>query len=92
KHVATPRDGVELPVPIGYEISGVVTAIGPVTRIGSGEVSLGDEVIAFRVRGGFATELTVPAEKAFSKPTTLTHAEAANLLLAGTTAAEMLHV
>jgi NADPH:quinone reductase-like Zn-dependent oxidoreductase len=92
KHVATPRDGVELPVPIGYEISGVVTAIGPDTRIGSGEVSLGDEVIAFRVRGGFATELTFPAEKAFAKPTTLTHAEAANLLLAGTTAAEMLHV
>ncbi|WP_312167736.1 NADP-dependent oxidoreductase [Microbacterium sp.] len=92
KHVATPRDGVDLPVPIGYEISGVVTAIGPDTRIGSGEVSLGDEVIAFRVRGGFATELTVPAEKAFAKPTTLTHAEAANLLLAGTTAAEMLHV
>ncbi|MCI1019957.1 NADP-dependent oxidoreductase [Microbacterium sp. C5A9] len=92
KHVATPRPGVELPVPIGYEISGVVTAIGPDTRIGSGEVSIGDEVVAFRVRGGYATQLTLPAEKAFAKPTTLTHAEAANLLLAGTTAAEMLSV
>lgn len=92
KHVATPRAGVELPVAIGYEISGVVTAIGPDTRIGSGEVSIGDEVVAFRVRGGYATQLTLPAEKAFAKPTTLTHAEAANLLLAGTTAAEMLYV
>jgi len=92
KHVATPRTGVELPVPIGYEISGVVTAIGPDTRIGSGDVSIGDEVVAFRVRGGYATQLTLPAEKAFAKPTTLTHAEAANLLLAGTTAAEMLSV
>lgn len=92
KHVATPRTVVELPVPIGYEISGVVTAIGPDTRIGSGDVSIGDEVVAFRVRGGYATQLTLPAEKAFAKPTTLTHAEAANLLLAGTTAAEMLSV
>ena len=92
KHVAAPRDGVALPVPIGYEISGVVTAIGPDTRIGSGLVELGDEVIAFRVQGGYATEITIPAEKAFAKPAALTHAEAANLLLAGTTAAEMLHV
>lgn len=92
KHVAAARPGVELPVPIGYEVSGEITAIGADTKIGSGEAAVGDEVIAFRVSGGYATELTIPAEKAFSKPTTLTHAEAANLLLAGTTAAEMLSV
>lgn len=92
KHVAAPRPGVELPVPIGYEVSGEITAIGPDTTIGSGAVAVGDEVIAFRVHGGYATELTIPAEKAFAKPTTLTHPEAANLLLAGTTAAEMLAV
>lgn len=92
KHVASARPGIELPVAIGYEISGEVVAIGPDTRIGSGEVAIGDEVLAFRVHGGYATALTFPAEKAFHKPASLTHPEAANLLLAGTTAAEMLAV
>jgi len=92
KHVAAPRPGVEMPVPIGYEVSGVLTAIGPDTGIVTGAASVGDEVIAFRVRGGYATELTVPAQKVLRKPAALTHPEAANLLLAGTTAAEMLQV
>lgn len=92
KHVAGPRPGVELPVAIGYEVSGVISAIGPDTTIGSGPAEIGDEVIAFRVSGGYATALTIPAEKAFAKPTPLSHPEAANLLLAGTTAAEMLAV
>lgn len=92
KHVATARSGLEFPVPIGYEISGEITAIGPDTAIGSGPAQVGDEVIAFRIRGGYATEINIPAEKAFAKPATLTHAAAANLLLAGTTAAEMLAV
>ncbi|MDN3445326.1 NADP-dependent oxidoreductase [Microbacterium sp. APC 3901] len=92
KHVASARSGAQLPVPIGYEVSGRISAIGPDTRIGSGEAAVGDEVIAFRVRGGYATELAVPAEKVFAKPTPLSHPEAANLLLAGTTAAEMLWV
>ncbi|QMU98345.1 NADP-dependent oxidoreductase [Microbacterium esteraromaticum] len=92
KHVATARAGIQLPVPIGYEVSGVVTAVGPDTEIVTGPVAVGDEVIAFRVRGGYATELTVPAQKVLRKPATLSHPEASNLLLAGTTAAEMLHV
>lgn len=92
KHVAAPREDAALPVAIGYEISGEITAIGSDTVIGSGPAQIGDEVVAFRVSGGYATEVTIPAEKAFAKPTTLTHAAAANLLLAGTTAAEMLAV
>ena len=48
--------------------------------------------MAFRVQGAYATELTVPARDVFAKPATLSHAEAANLLLAGTTAAEMIQV
>jgi len=90
KHVAAPRPGIALPVPIGYEVSGEIAALGADTRIGSGEARVGDEVVAFRVQGGYATALTIPAEKAFRKPAPLSHAEAANLLLAGTTAAEML--
>ncbi|WP_217184197.1 NADP-dependent oxidoreductase [Streptomyces sp. AC495_CC817] len=92
KHVAAARPGVQFPVPIGYEVSGEILAIGEDTVIGSGTASVGDEVVAFRVRGGYATAVTVPAEKVFAKPTTLSHEEAANLLLAGTTAAEMLFV
>ncbi|WP_298867078.1 NADP-dependent oxidoreductase [uncultured Microbacterium sp.] len=91
KHVAAARPGVELPEPIGYEVSGVITAIGPDTGIVTGPASVGDEVIAFRVRGGYATEITVPAQKVLRKPATLTHAQAANLLLVGTTASAMLH-
>ncbi|MGO2684570.1 quinone oxidoreductase family protein [Microbacterium sp.] len=92
KHVAAPRDGVELPVPIGYEVSGVVAAVGPDTTIGSGAVEVGDDILAFRIRGGYAEEVTIPAEKAFHKPDALSHPEASNLLLAGTTAAQMLAV
>ncbi|MGO2746261.1 quinone oxidoreductase family protein [Microbacterium sp.] len=97
KHVAShpstgSGSGPQFPVPIGYEVAGEITAIGPGTVIGSGPAEIGDEVIAFRIRGGYATEVTIPAEKAFAKPTTLTHAAAANLLLVGTTAAEMLSV
>lgn len=88
KHSARP--GAEFPVPLGYEVSGEIAAIGPDTVIGSGAASVGDEVVAFRVTGGYATELTIPADKAFAKPSTLTHPEAANLLLAGATAAELL--
>ncbi len=92
KHVAAPRAGVSLPVPIGYEVSGELTAIGSDTVIGSGPARLCDEVLAFRVEGGYATELTVPAEKVFAKPAALSHEAAANLLLVGATASEMLHV
>lgn len=91
-HKRVARAGVEFPFPIGGEISGEITAIGPDTKIGSGSAQVGDEVIAYRIRGGYATDVTIPADKAFTKPTTLTHAAAANLLLAGTTATEMLVV
>lgn len=91
KHVArgNPED---FPKPIGYEAAGVVTAVGPDTEAASGPVAVGDEVLAFRISGGWATEVTVPARDVFAKPGRLSFGEAANLLLAGCTAAEMLHV
>src|SRR4051794_25366604 len=92
KHAAAERPGLTLPIPIGYEVAGVVTAIGPDTRIGSGEVALGDEVIAFRVQGGYATDLTVAADTVFAKPDTLSFEAAANFLFKEKTAYEMLHV
>lgn len=91
KHVAGGRPE-DFPRPVGYEVAGVVTAVGPDTEIGSGPVSVGDEVLAYRIRGGWATELTVAAADVFAKPASLSFGEAANLLLVGCTASEMLHV
>ncbi|MEU2348366.1 NADP-dependent oxidoreductase [Modestobacter sp. NPDC049651] len=92
KHVARPGDREQLPLPIGYEVAGRITALGPDTQIGSGAAEVGDEVLAFRISGGYATEVTVPASAVFARPPALAPEEAANLLLAGTTAAEMLSV
>ena len=92
KHVSAPRPGLDLPAPIGYEVSGELSAIGPDTQIASGGGAVGDSVVAFRISGGYATEVTVPAKDVFAKPARLDHAEAANLLLAGATASQMLHV
>jgi NADPH:quinone reductase len=88
KHVA--RGGFDGTKPVGYEVSGVIAALGPDTTIGSGGGAPGDEVVAFRVRGGYASALTVPAVDVFAKPPTLEHPAAANLLLVGATAADLL--
>lgn len=92
KHVASPRPDLDLPVPIGYEVSGELIELGPDTELASGGGAPGDAVVAFRIHGGYATEVTVPAADVFAKPAGLSHEEAANLLLAGSTAAQMLDV
>jgi NADPH2:quinone reductase len=84
--------GGELPLSIGFEVAGVVSAIGSDTGIASGPVAVGDEVLAFRIQGGYASQVTVHAQDAFAKPGSVGFPEAANLLLAGTCAAEMLHL
>ncbi|WP_407937181.1 quinone oxidoreductase family protein [Kineosporia babensis] len=80
------KDPSVLPKVIGLEVAGVVDAVGA----GAG-FEVGDEVIAGQVRGGYATRITVPAADVFPKPAGLDFAQAANLLLAGATAADMLH-
>jgi len=91
KHVAR-GDAADFPRAIGYEVAGVVSAVGSATEIGSGPVAVGDEVLAYRISGGWATEVTVAARDVFAKPASLSFGEAANLLLAACTASEMLHV
>jgi NADPH2:quinone reductase len=81
------RDEANLPLPIGFEVAGDISAAGPDTGF-----SIGDPVLCFRVRGGYTSAITVPAKDVFAKPDALGFPEAANLLLAGATAAEMLHV
>jgi len=92
KHIGPGQDARLLPLSIGYEVAGVLTALGPEAELASGGGTVGDEVVAYQVDGGYATALTVPASDVFAKPPALTFAEAANLLLTGTTAAELLHV
>ena len=91
KHFAPGQDRSLLPLTIGYEVAGVVTALGPGTHLAGGGTA-GDEVVAFQITGGYASAVTVKASDVFGKPAALSFAEAANLLLVGATAAEMLHV
>ncbi|RIX28114.1 NADP-dependent oxidoreductase [Amnibacterium setariae] len=86
------KDPADLPLRPGYEVAGVVTALGADTELASGGGAVGDEVLAFRVQGGYASMLTVPAKDVFAKPAGLGFPEAANLLLAGSTAEDMLRV
>jgi NADPH:quinone reductase len=92
KHFAPGQDPSLLPLTVGYEVAGVISDIGPDTEIASGGGAAGDEVVAFQIIGGYASHVTVKASDVFNKPATLGFPEAANLLLVGTTAAEMLHV
>lgn len=92
KHIGPGQDPRLLPLAIGYEVAGVLTALGQDAELTSGGGAVGDEVVASQVSGGYTTAITVDAKSVFPKPATLTFAEAANLLLVGTTAAELLHV
>lgn len=82
----------DLPVRPGSEVAGVVLALGDGTELASGGGAVGDEVLAFRIVGGWSSVVTVPAADVFAKPAALDFPEAANLFLAGTTAAEALDV
>ena len=83
-------DRASLPRPVGSEVAGVLVALGPDTGIASGAGAVGDEVLAFRITGGYASAVTVPAADVFAKPAALDFPAAANLLLAGATAADTL--
>ncbi len=85
KHIAPGQNRSLLPLTIGFEISGVVSAAG-----GGTGLPVGDEVVT-RASGGYATAVTVPASGVYRKPARLTFPEAANLLVVGTTAADLLH-
>lgn len=92
KHFGPGQDPALLPLTIGYEAAGVLSAVGPGTEIASGGSRVGDEVVAFQIVGGYASAITVDAADVFAKPASVSFAAAASLLLVGTTAAEMLDV
>jgi NADPH:quinone reductase-like Zn-dependent oxidoreductase len=79
-------DPSRLPIRLGSEAAGLVTAAGPGARGPAGPVVAGDEVIAFRASGAYAAELVVPAGALVPKPAALGWAQAGGLMLTGVTA------
>ena len=75
-----------LPMRLGFEVSGVVTEIGSAAVGPAGPVAVGDEVIAFRIDGGYADDLVVAASTVVPKPAAMSWEEAGGLMLAGATA------
>ena len=70
KHIAPGQDPTLLPLSLGYEVAGVVTALGLDTELASGGGAAGDEVVA-QVTGGYTTAITITASSVFAKPSTL---------------------
>ncbi|HEX4687241.1 MAG TPA: NADP-dependent oxidoreductase [Nocardioides sp.] len=79
-------DPSRLPLRLGYEAAGVVTAVGP----DAARVAVGDEVIVFRTGGAYATDLVVDESTLTPKPASLGWAEAGGLMLTGATATHTL--
>jgi NADPH2:quinone reductase len=83
-------DESQLPMSLGSEAAGVVTAVGDGAEGPGGPVRTGDAVILYRAPGAYASQLVVGAEAAVPKPSTLSFEEAAGLMLTGCTAAHAL--
>ena len=83
-------DPGDLPLRLGLEVAGVVTAVADGAEGRLGPVSVGDEVIGYPVSGGYAETVTVPAGSVLPKPEELSFEEAAGLLLTGVTAYHLL--
>lgn len=79
-------DPGRLPLRVGSEAAGVVTAVGQDAAGPAGLIEVGDEVIAFRAPGAYAAELVVPASALVPRPATLDWPQASGLMLTGVTA------
>src|SRR5664279_2486862 len=79
-------DPANLPVHIGYEAAGTVTAIGACVE----DLVAGDAVIAYPAPWAYAAEIVVPADSLIKKPVGLDWEQAGGLLLTGVTAVHAL--
>jgi NADPH2:quinone reductase len=86
------QDPARLPMRLGSEAAGVVTEVGDGAEGPGGRVAVGDEVIAYRIAGAYAADVTVPGASVLPKPSTLSFEEASGLMLTGVTAAHALAV
>jgi NADPH:quinone reductase-like Zn-dependent oxidoreductase len=85
-------DPSRLPMRLGLEAAGEVLEVGPDAVGPAGPVAVGDAVLVHPVDGGYATELTVPADSVVPKPGRLSWEEACGLLGTGVTAFHALTV
>lgn len=83
-------DTARLPMRLGVEAAGVVTAVGPGAAGPAGPIGVGDEVIVSSASGTYADELVVDASVVVPKPAQLSWEQAAGLMVAGTTAVHAL--
>lgn len=84
------RDESRLPMRLGAEAAGVVTAVGEGATGPAGVLTVDDEVIAYPVGGAYASSLTVAASSVFPKPAALGFEAASGLCVTGTTAVHLL--
>lgn len=79
-------DAPKLPCTVGYEVSGVVEAVGP----GVDESLTGTEVIALTRFNGHSDQVVVPDYQVFNKPESLSFAQAAAIPVNYLTAYQLL--
>jgi NADPH2:quinone reductase len=85
-------DPDRLPLPVGLEVAGVVSAVGPDATGPGGPIAVGDEVVAHPINGGYAEYVVAPAERVVPKPPGLDWTVAGSILAVGSTAAHALQV
>ena len=86
------RDESQLPMPLGSEAAGVVTAAGEGAEGPGGPVRVGDQVILYRAPGAYASHLVVGGDVVVPKPSALSFEAASGLMLTGATAVHALRV
>jgi len=79
-------DESRLPLPLGLEVAGVVTAVGNDAEGPGGPIAVGDHIVAHPVSGGYAEVANVPATSVLSKPPSLSWPEAAGMSVTGVAA------
>jgi NADPH:quinone reductase-like Zn-dependent oxidoreductase len=84
------RDPAQLPMRLGSEAAGVVTEAADGVLGPGGVIRTGDEVVAFRIAGAYADDVTVPAASVIPKPSTQSFEQASGMMLTGVTAAHAL--
>jgi NADPH:quinone reductase-like Zn-dependent oxidoreductase len=80
------RNERSLPLRLGSEVSGVVVEAAPDAVGPAGPIAARDEVVGYRVSGGFAAELVAHADAVLPKPPSLGWSQAAGLLVGAVTA------
>ncbi len=86
------HDPGQLPIALGSEAAGVVTAVGDAEEGPAGPIHPGDEVVLYPIEGAYTSQVVVPVSSVVPKPSTLTFEEASGLMLTGSTAVHALKV